>query len=131
MYATYVGRYVAQEAAAPEGEEGSEALLSAELLRRADDAHADERLARDLRRLDAEEVDSSSEEDEHRAGADEEVAPHDSLVAELRDLMVARFLGGMEATGIDYGAIDADASLDDAWQKTIEQDAEDAYFADD
>ena len=103
-------------------------LLSAELLRRADEALADERLAKDQRRLAAEEVDpSSDEEDERRAGAEEEVVPHDSLVAELRELMLARYLGGKE-TDINYAVIDADASLDDAWQRTADQDAEDAYF---
>lgn len=44
--------------------------------------------------------------------------------------MVSRFIGGMDA-GIDYDAVDADEKLDAAWQAVKDQDAEDAYFADD
>lgn len=41
--------------------------------------------------------------------------------------MKERFLRG-EETGVDYHAIDADASLDDDWLDQRGQDAEDAYF---
>lgn len=43
------------------------------------------------------------------------------------DLMKERFLRG-EEVGVDYPAIDADASLDDDWLDQRGQDAEDAYF---
>lgn len=44
-------------------------------------------------------------------------------------LLQARYLSG-EDEGVDYGAIDADASLDDDFARERQQDAEDAYFDD-
>lgn len=44
-------------------------------------------------------------------------------------LLQARYLSG-EDDGVDYAAIDADASLDDDFARERQQDAEDAYFDD-
>ena len=41
----------------------------------------------------------------------------------------AHFLSG-DDSGMDYAAIDADASLDDDFARERQQDAEDAYFED-
>jgi Coiled-coil domain containing protein (DUF2052) len=91
-----------------------------------------------LQRLAAVEVDSDSSSDEHEeaggAAADEredrwDESSHEERVEEFRGLMVSRFIGGMDA--IDYDAVDADEKLDAAWQGVKDQDAEDAYFADD
>ena len=48
--------------------------------------------------------------------------------AAFLDLMKQRFLAGEDAPEVDYGAIDADASLDDDWAAVAARDAEDAYF---
>jgi hypothetical protein len=79
--------------------------------------------------------------DEHEeaggAAADEredrwdEGSSHEERVEEFRGLMVSRFIGGMDAGIIDYAAVDADETLDGVWQAVKDQDAEDAYFADD
>jgi hypothetical protein len=42
--------------------------------------------------------------------------------------MQHRFLDGLDGEHQDYGAIDADTTLDDDWAKQQAQDAEDAYF---
>jgi hypothetical protein len=43
--------------------------------------------------------------------------------------MRRRFVDGQDAAHVDYSAIDADASLDEAWAVQEARDAEDAYFA--
>ena len=43
--------------------------------------------------------------------------------------MQAHFLSG-DDEGVDYAAIDADASLDEDFAREMQQDAEDAYFGD-
>jgi len=93
-----------------------------------------------LQRLAAVEVDSDSSSDEHeeaggaaankREDRCDDGSSHEERVEEFRGLMVSRFIGGMDA-GIDYDAVDADEKLDTAWQAVKDQDAEDAYFADD
>jgi hypothetical protein len=44
--------------------------------------------------------------------------------------MKERFLRGEEA-GVDYPAIDADASLDEDWAEQAGRDAEERYFDED
>lgn len=135
LYATYVGRYDAEQAA-PDPETGGQHWVSEALLRRADDADADARLKRDLHRMEAQEFDSESDErvDDGAAsgvqdveGDEAHLGTHMDRLVELRELMVARFLGGMDA-GIDYSIVDADAALDAAWEKVRDQDREDQYF---
>jgi hypothetical protein len=48
---------------------------------------------------------------------------------EFLSIMKARFLAGDEE-GVNYDAIDKDASLDEHWAKEEQQDAEDKYFDD-
>ncbi len=45
----------------------------------------------------------------------------------LLSIMKARFLAG-EDGGVDYKAVDADASLDDDWAAVASQDAQERYF---
>ena len=55
-----------------------------------------------------------------------------ACVAAFTRVMRERFLsGGEEARhGVDYAAVDADATLDERWARVVAQDAEDAYFDD-
>ena len=51
----------------------------------------------------------------------------DARVEEFRRMMRERYVDGADGDA-EYRRVDADASLDDAWTREAERDAEDAYF---
>ena len=51
----------------------------------------------------------------------------DARVEEFRRMMRERYVDGTDGDA-EYRRVDADASLDDAWTRETERDAEDAYF---
>lgn len=79
---------------------------------------------------------ADGEEEGERMRGEEEVlrregeAKRAGKVQELVKEMKARFLAG-EEEDVDYGAIDADDSLDEHWAREAQQDAEDKYFDED
>lgn len=57
----------------------------------------------------------------------EAVQEQATLREEFASLMRVRFLAGKDK-GVDYAAIDADATLDDAFLGEMERDVEEAWF---
>lgn len=63
------------------------------------------------------------------AGAADDARASDERRDAFLQEMRRRFVDGQDAAHVDYSAIDADASLDEAWAVQEARDAEDAYFA--
>ncbi len=113
--------------------------VAAAMLHAADEAEAAARLRAALEheaQTQPESDDSSDDEDDADVApmADDAAADDapDARMAEFGRVMRERFLAGREdaASGVDYAAVDADASLDERWARLAAQDAEDAYFDD-
>jgi len=72
------------------------------------------------------------EEEESDDGSSSDVQPDEDnkrRLAKLTEIMMQRFIDGLDNQHFDYSNIDDNPQYDD--MKIMEQDAEDAYFAED